>query len=138
MVSSQFVVRVDLIQSILVSKEFILSKTKIILLCVELISLFGRKVLTPAPGVIPVVALEQILDFFVDDKSVGVGSLVVFELLQVATLVPWMKLADFEVGLSHLLLLPRNIKNATRSWLRSGPESLLRGRHDLLGVWQSR
>ena len=132
-VAAQFVVCINLIQRILVPKKLILRKTEIVPLFAELVRLLRREVLAPAARVIPVVPLEQILDFLVHDKSVRVRRLVVLELVEVATLIACMQLPHLKIGLPHLLLLLGNVENAALSRLRSRPESLLGDRHDLFG-----
>ena len=116
MVSSQFVVSINLIQCILVSEEFVLGEIEIISLGIKFVCLFCRKVLTPTSRVIPVMVLQNILRFLIYYESRLVGVVVVNKLLQIAALVATLQLAHLEVCLSHLLFFFDDIEQSL--WVR--------------------
>lgn len=104
MIAPQLIVRVDLIQSVLITEELILGEADIITLRIEFVGLFRREVLTPTPGVVPMMVLQVVLVFLRYDSAVLQPILVAHELTEVAALVSTLEVSDQEVGLSHLLL----------------------------------
>ena len=116
-VAAQLVVRIDLVQRVLVPEKLILRETQIVSLRVELISLLGRKILAPAPRMVPVVPLQRILYLFVNHEAIGVGIAMVDVLLEIAALIAWLELSNLEIGLSHLLFLLGNVEPGIHSRL---------------------
>lgn len=79
-ISTQLVVGINLVKSILVPKEFILSKVHIIFLSIEFISLFSCKVLTITSRMVPMMIFENILGLLIDNESIAVGVIVMDKL----------------------------------------------------------
>ena len=69
-IASQFIVGIDLIQSILIAEELILSEAHVISFGIEFIGLFSREGLTATSGMVPMVVFQHILGLFIDNVSV--------------------------------------------------------------------
>ena len=63
-IAAQFIVGVDLIQSILIAEELILREAHIISFGIEFVGLLSGKVLTVASRMVPMVVLKNILVLF--------------------------------------------------------------------------
>ena len=129
-IASQFIVGIDLIQSVLIAEEFVLGEAHVVFLLIEFIGLFCSKVLTPTSRVVPMMAFKDILSFFIKENSIFEVIIETHELSEVAAIVPAFQLAHFEVRLPHLFLFSQYVEACPR--LRVTTESLLRNGHHLL------
>ena len=71
----------------MISEEFVLCEADVVPLRIEFICLLGCEVLTPTPGVVPVVVLKNVFVFLCYDSAVLQLILVAHELSEVAALI---------------------------------------------------
>lgn len=115
-IAAQFVVSVDLVQSVLITEVFILSETCVVSLCVEFVCLFCCEVLAPTSRVVPMMMLEHILHSLINDHTVLNGIRLRHKRSIITALIAGLQLTYSEVCLAHLLLLSTYIEHAPALW----------------------
>jgi len=136
MITTELVMIVDLIKGVLISKKFVLCKANVVPLGIEFVGLFGRKVLTPTPGVVPMmVGFQSILGLSRNDNTVFELVIVTHELAQIAAFESTFQNAHIEVSLSHLFFFFSYVED--RAWFRTVSVSLLRRRHELFRSYRN-